>query len=38
MVAGGKIFTFDEVSKHNQSNDCWIIMNGKVKLFIYLFI
>ncbi|KMZ58373.1 Cytochrome b5 isoform B [Zostera marina] len=30
MVAGGKIFTFDEVSKHNQSNDCWIIMNGKV--------
>lgn len=24
------MFTFDEVSKHNESNDCWIVMNGKV--------
>ncbi|KFK26373.1 hypothetical protein AALP_AA8G240100 [Arabis alpina] len=25
-----KIFTLSEVSEHNQADDCWIIINGKV--------
>ncbi len=25
-----KIITFDEIKKHNQANDCWIIIENKV--------
>ncbi|KAL1329286.1 hypothetical protein HN51_046408 [Arachis hypogaea] len=24
-----KIFTFEDVAKHNHKNDCWLIINGK---------
>ncbi|KAI7740709.1 hypothetical protein M8C21_023520 [Ambrosia artemisiifolia] len=30
MASEQKIFVFDEVSKHNQTEDCWVIISGKV--------
>ncbi|KAF5207633.1 Cytochrome b5 [Thalictrum thalictroides] len=30
MGNDGKIFTLAEVSEHNTSKDCWLIMHGKV--------
>ncbi|KAF5200624.1 Cytochrome b5, partial [Thalictrum thalictroides] len=29
-VVSDKIFTLAEVSKHNNSKDCWLVINGKV--------
>ncbi|KAF0935930.1 hypothetical protein E2562_036674 [Oryza meyeriana var. granulata] len=29
-MAGGKVYSFQEVSKHNDRNDCWLIIAGKV--------
>jgi cytochrome b5 len=29
-MAGGKVYTFDDVRKHNERNDCWLIISGKV--------
>ncbi|PWA95738.1 cytochrome b5-like heme/steroid binding domain-containing protein [Artemisia annua] len=28
--AGTKTFVFNEVSKHNKTKDCWLIIHGKV--------
>jgi cytochrome b involved in lipid metabolism len=30
MGADGKVFTLAEVSEHKTSNDCWLIISGKV--------
>ncbi|ONK73655.1 uncharacterized protein A4U43_C04F33890 [Asparagus officinalis] len=30
MAGDSKVYHFDEVSKHNATKDCWLIINGKV--------
>ncbi|KAF5199029.1 Pr5-like receptor kinase [Thalictrum thalictroides] len=30
MASRGKVFTLAEVSKHNTSKDCWLVINNKV--------
>ncbi|KAA8516209.1 hypothetical protein F0562_019388 [Nyssa sinensis] len=29
-MASHKVHAFDEISKHNQKGDCWLIISGKV--------
>ncbi|KAG7019088.1 Cytochrome B5 isoform D, partial [Cucurbita argyrosperma subsp. argyrosperma] len=30
MASDPKVFVFDEVAKHNNQQDCWVIISGKV--------
>lgn len=30
MDSGKKVFLFDEVAKHNEHKNCWLVINGKV--------
>ncbi|XP_061957385.1 cytochrome b5-like [Populus nigra] len=29
-MASSKVYLFDEISKHNKTKDCWLIISGKV--------
>nr|XP_034925437.1 cytochrome b5-like isoform X1 [Populus alba] len=29
-MASSKVYLFDEIAKHNKTNDCWLIISGKV--------
>ncbi|CAL5020599.1 unnamed protein product [Urochloa decumbens] len=29
-MAGGKVYSFQEVGKHNSRKDCWLVIAGKV--------
>jgi cytochrome b involved in lipid metabolism len=37
MASDPKLHTFDEVSKHNKTKDCWLILSGKVCFFLERF-
>ncbi|KAK2989918.1 hypothetical protein RJ640_008885 [Escallonia rubra] len=34
MTSDGKVHAFEEVAKHNQKGDCWLIISEKVDAFL----
>ena len=38
MASDPKLHTFDEVAKHNKTEDCWLIISGKVRSFFSFYL
>lgn len=37
MASVPKVHVFEEVTKHNKTNDCWLILDGKVNSTLFFF-
>lgn len=31
-----KVYAYDEVSKHRAIKDCWLVIDGKVRSFLFI--